>query len=74
VSDDDYREVRNKPLLMLHSLEPKSDAFVGPVAAFGVSFPFGDEATTIEAVVNQVWLRRMQGYDDDPDSEDDYDA
>lgn len=74
VSDEDYRRVRNKPLLMIHSLEPKDAAVAGPIAAFGVSFPFGDDSTTIEVVVNQVWLQKMQGYDDDPDEEDDYDV
>lgn len=73
VSDRHYREVRNKPLLMVHSLEPKSDAFAGPVAAFGVSFPFGDEATTINVVANKILLQKMQGYDDNPDRDEDYD-
>jgi hypothetical protein len=59
---------------MIHSLEPKSEAIVGPIAAIGVSFPSGDESTTIQVVVNKVWLQQMQGYADDPDEEDDYDA
>jgi hypothetical protein len=46
----------------------------GPIAAFGVSFPYGDYSTTINVVVNKVWLQQMQGYADDPDEEDDYDA
>jgi Z1 domain len=74
VSDTHYRMVRNKPLLMLHSLEPRGEAVPGPVAAFGVSFPYGDYSTTINVVVNKVWLQQMQGYDDDPDEEEDYDA
>lgn len=73
VSDTHYRMVRNKPLLMIHSLEPRGGAVVGPIAAFGVSFPYGDYSTTIDVVVNKVWLQKMQGYDDDPDEEDDYD-
>jgi hypothetical protein len=73
-SDVHYRTIRNKPLLMIHSLEPKSEAIVGPIAAIGVSFPSGDESTTIQVVVNKVWLQQMQGYADDPDEEDDYDA
>ena len=41
-SDTHYREVRKKPLLMIHSLDPHGDDKVkGPVAAFGVSFPPG---------------------------------
>lgn len=74
VSDTHYREVREKPLLMIHSLEPKGDSVAGPIAAFGISFPFGDYLTTINVVVNKVWLKQMQGYADDPDDEEDYDA
>src|SRR3546814_6563163 len=33
VSDAHYRMVRNKPLLMIHSLEPKGEAVTGPIAA-----------------------------------------
>ncbi|MGK2914846.1 MAG: Z1 domain-containing protein [Porticoccaceae bacterium] len=74
VSDAHYRMVRNKPLLMIHSLEPKGESVAGPVAALGVSFPYGDYSTTINVVVNKVWLQQMQGYADDPDEEEDYDA
>ncbi|WP_186398156.1 Z1 domain-containing protein [Stappia sp. P2PMeth1] len=74
VSDTHYRMVRNRPLLMIHSLEPRGEAVTGPVAAFGVSFPYGDYSTTINVVVNKVWLQQMQGYGDDPDEEEDYDA
>jgi len=74
VSDTHYRMVRKRPLLMLHSLEPRDQAVVGPIAAFGVSFPYGDYSTTINVVVNQVWLQQMQGYGDDPDEEEDFDG
>jgi len=74
-SDTHYREVRDKPLLMIHSLEPHGDGRVrGPIAAFGVSFPPGHYETEIEVVANRVWLERMQGAPDDPDDEDDYDV
>ncbi|MFC3394474.1 Z1 domain-containing protein [Brenneria rubrifaciens] len=73
-SDTHYREIRNKPLLMIHSLDPHGDSRVkGPVAAFGVSFPAGHYKTEIEVVANKVWLERMQGTPDDPDAEEDYD-
>lgn len=72
VSDTHYRIVRNKPLLMIHSLAPKGEGVQGPIAAFGMSFPSGDYSTTISVVVNKVWLAQMQGYDDDPDYEEDY--
>ena len=74
VSDTHYRMVRNKPLLMIHSLEPKGESVRGPVAAYGMSFPYGDYSTTINVVVNKVWLQQMQGYVDDPDDEEDYDV
>ncbi len=74
VSDTHYRMVRNKPLLMIHSLEPKGNGVTGPIAAFGVSFPYGDYSTTVNIVVNRVWLQQMQGYADNPDDEEDYDA
>ncbi len=74
VSDVHYRAIRNKPLLMLHSLTPKSDIIQGPIAAFGVSFPDGDWLTTIHVMVNQIWLRhQMTGESDNPDDEEDYD-
>lgn len=75
VSDSYYREVRNKPLLMLHSLQPRdTETYPNPVAAYGISFPFGDYRKTIRAVANKVWLQQMQGPSDDPDDEEDYDA
>lgn len=74
-SDTHYREIRNKPLLMIHNISPHSDESVqGSVAAFGVSFPPGHYETEIEVVANRVWLERMQGVADDPDEEEDYDA
>jgi hypothetical protein len=74
VSDTHYREIRNKPLLMLHSLGPKSKEVKGPIAAFGMSFPFEKDIPTIDVVVNRIWLRQMQGTDDNPDDEEDWDA
>lgn len=74
-SDVHYREIRNKPLLMIHSLAPRNDSrFEGPIAAFGVSFPPGHYQTEIEVVANRVWLEQMQGPPDNPDDEDDYDV
>lgn len=74
-SDMHYREIRNKPLLMIHSLKPHGNPRVkGPIVAFGVSFPPGHYDTEIEVVANRVWLERMQGTPDDPDDEEDYDA
>lgn len=79
-SDFHYRVVRNKPLLMVHVLEP-TDTEIAKLAgqripAFGVSFPnglFGIEFE-IEVVANRVWLEQMYGsFEDDPDAEEDYD-
>jgi len=74
VSDTHYRMVRNRPLLMIHSLEPKGDIVTGPIAAFGLAFPYGDYLTTIKVVVNKVWLQQMVGYADDPAEEEDQDV
>ena len=74
VSDVHYREVRNKPLLMIHSLKPtENNRINGSIAAYGVSFPPGHYETEIEVVANRVWIEQMQGTPDDPDDEDDYD-
>jgi len=74
-SDTHFREIRMKPLLMIHSLRPNDETRVkGPIAAFGVSFPPGHYETEIEVVANKVWLDRMHGEPDDPDDEEDYDA
>lgn len=74
LSDAHYREVRNKPLLMLHSLIARDGDIPWPIAAYSISFPYGDYLTTITVVANKVWLQQMQGPSDDPDEEDDYDA
>lgn len=79
-SDIHYRTVRNKPLLMIHVLEPTDTEIVDlkgqRVPAFGVSFPnglFGPD-NEIKVVANSVWLQQMYGsFEDDPDAEDDYD-
>lgn len=74
-SDTHYRGVRGKPLLMIHSLDPRDDDRVkGPIAAFGVSFPPGHYETEIEVVANRVWVEHMQGVPDNPDEEEDYDV
>lgn len=75
ISDTHYRMVRNKPLLMIHSLQPReNEAVKGPIAAYGVSFPYGDYGKTITVVANKVWLQQMQGPSDDPDEDEDYDS
>jgi hypothetical protein len=71
-SDTHYREVRNKPLLMVHSLNPEQNPEVkGPIAAFGISFPPGNYDKEISVIANRVWLERMQGEPDEPEDEED---
>jgi hypothetical protein len=73
-SDKHFRAVRNKPLLMIHSLGIKVDGAVERVPAIGVSFPFWGESRAVRVRVNKVWLRQMRGVsDDNPDEEEDYD-
>lgn len=75
-SDYHYRVVRNKPLLMLHVLNPiDNDRLIGlRVPAFGISYPDGLYRTEVKVVVNRVWLKQMQGPADNPDDEEDFDA
>ncbi|HGM7716019.1 TPA: Z1 domain-containing protein [Serratia marcescens] len=74
-SDIHYRVVRDKPLLMLHVLEPTdNDEFVGHrVPAWGVSYPAGLYSIEIEVVANKVWMEQYGAMDDDPDADEDYD-
>jgi hypothetical protein len=75
-SDLHYRQERNRPLIMVHVLEPmKNDGLKGQrIPAFGVSFPDGDYSTTVEIVANRIWIEQMYGaLTDDPDEEDDDD-
>ena len=76
-SNVNYREIRQKPLLMLHVLgmsESGEREQAKRVPAFGVSFPFGDydKEIEIEVVANPVWMQQQLPLDD-PDEEDDYD-
>jgi hypothetical protein len=64
VSDRDYREIRKKPLIMLHMVDFKKDKkflFDFPVVAYGLSFP-GQEGDTapeelVEYQVNTTWWK-----------------
>jgi hypothetical protein len=75
-SDIHYRVVRDKPLLMIHVLEPTENAaFEGyRVPAWGLSFPDGLYGVEVKVVANKVWMEQMYGsMDDDPDADEDYD-
>lgn len=75
-SDIHYRITRNKPLLMLHVLEPtdKAELADSRVPAWGLSYPDGLYGVEIEVIANKVWMEQMYGsLDDDPDADEDYD-
>lgn len=73
-SDRHFREVRRKPLLMLHSLAIKEGDTYIRVPAIGISFPFGGESKVVKVKVNKVWLEHMRGaVEETPDEEEDYD-
>ncbi len=62
VSDVNYREVRNKPLLMIHLIncDENNDRLESMAPAFGVSFPCGEFDKSVDVVVNQVYLQQMK--------------
>ena len=74
-SDTHYRQIRNKPLLMIHVLKVEENRrSLERVPAFGISFPFGHYDAEIEVVANAVWIDSMRGEPfDSPDEEEDYD-
>jgi hypothetical protein len=79
-----YREVRERPLLILHLLRVRASAGEegkvqpedlpdAPVVAWGISFPMSDRPEKkVEYVINTTKLREMLGEDDeDEDGADD---
>lgn len=75
-SDRDYREIRNKPLLMLHLLDlgSKEKSWQANVPAYGISFPPGNYLESVEVVANKVWVDQVHGNTfADVDEEDDFD-
>lgn len=78
-TDRDYRHrnVRGRPLLMLHLLElfnkfeDNVEVLAEKMPAVGFSFPATGDTRTVECVVNKVWLENDMI--DSPDEEDDYD-
>ena len=70
--DKAYREMRTKPLLMIHLIdidtEGRGDPVSQPVVAWGISFPRTNrEERRVEYVVNTTWLRENFGDDVDED-------
>lgn len=83
IADKYYRQVRPRPLLMLHALklvrkkkeENSVELLLDQIPAIGISFPGGDYSITVDCVVNKVWLKQLEEESfDDPDEEDDYDS
>ncbi len=81
VSDLAYRRVRNRPLLLLHLLDCKTDESAPPifpegVLAYGMSFP-GDPGGhspegLVEYIVNTVWWKNE--YSDSLEDEEEVEA
>jgi hypothetical protein len=78
ISDVFYRDVRKKPLLMIHLLRlvhqkaGKETFLMDKVPALGIRFPVGDYSKNAKYIVNKVWLE--QDMFDDPSEEDDYET
>jgi hypothetical protein len=74
-ADVDYRNARNKPLLMIHLLElineSAENVLMANAPAIGFSFPFTGDNRTVEYIVNPIWIKNFQ-FDSQGD-EDDYD-
>lgn len=78
-TDRDYRhkDVRGRPLLMLHLLElfnevdKKKNIEAKIIPAIGFSFPAVGDIRSVECVVNKVWIEKDMV--DSPDEEDDFD-
>ena len=71
-----YREVRTRPLLVLHMLaigEERDDLSAErPVMAWSISFPMTRrEETRVEYVVNTTWYQEHYGDEDDDETGDD---
>lgn len=74
IADYHYRDVRNKPLLMIHILKPKNDKLeteqIGLMPAFGIRFPDGnyDKSVDIDVMANSVWMK--ENYFDNEEEDD----
>lgn len=79
--DSEFRNVRKRPLLLLHLIAPyeggsRMDVGDGPLVALGLSFPKFDDSNVAKRIhykINLVACRNMFDLesDDEPESEDD---
>lgn len=71
-SDTHFREVRNKPLLMVHSLKAKDQEKIpDAIAAFGISFPFDEGRDKISVMANKIWMEQnYRAIDEDEDGDE----
>jgi hypothetical protein len=69
-----HRDVRGRPLLMLHLLElyDGDNLLSKNIPAVGFSFPATGDIRAVDCVVNKVWLQNDMF--DSADEEDDYDS
>ena len=67
--DKAYRDVRERPLLVLHLLSmqlSEGSPATGPWAAWSMSFPKGDQdERTVSYQVNRVWVRENLGWEEE---------
>jgi hypothetical protein len=69
-----FRRVRDRPLLIIHSLEltspTEASVIASDVVAWGISFPVTTvEEERVEYMVNAVWLQEVMRASDDLDDE-----
>ena len=76
----DYTNARARPLLLIHLLNIVEKSAAGTrelqsyIPAISLSFPNSQVFTTINCVVNSVWMQQMRETQDAIENEDDFDA
>lgn len=72
-SGEPYRQVRNKPLLVVKVLEIAAQSLIvaKEAIAFGISFPKSLNNRSVEFKVNKVWIQQNLGIENDDEERDD---
>ncbi|MFA5455303.1 MAG: Z1 domain-containing protein [Sulfurimonas sp.] len=72
-SGEPYRQVRNKPLLVVKVLEiaTQSSIIAREAIAFGISFPKSFNNRSVEFKVNKVWIKQNLGVENEDEERDD---